>query len=192
MSRARRTATLLAVSALCLAGVLAGPAVAVGGDSSEGIAGAPTPATDSTDVPNAGNVQNLRDESRSQGCFGAGGSSFTIGSSDDTHIWVRLHLGPLTDSGTAFGGELVGTAQDAATVEVAAGAEYVGDGVGALVADPLEAFVVITGFEFRLPVFDDLGSAGLEDDQTPTVDTTAENGSSDDVVLDGPFDTLEC
>ncbi|APW99866.1 hypothetical protein CHINAEXTREME_19745 [Halobiforma lacisalsi AJ5] len=190
MSHSRRTAPLLTVGLLCLLALLAGPAVAAGDAVDAG----------SSDrlAENVGQVDEAEAEAdanatarETQGCF-TGGSSFTIGSSDDTHIWVRLHLGPLTDSGTAFGGELVGSAEGAATIEVAAGAEYVADGVGALASDPLEAFAVVTGFEFRLPVFDDLGSKGLEEERTPTVDTTAENGGSDDVVLEGPFDTLEC
>ncbi|EMA39666.1 DUF7332 family protein [Halobiforma nitratireducens] len=180
MRRDRRSTIpfVVIVVTLCAVGALAVPVAAGAAGGPIGADGDRSDAAATVDEPPG---------TTAQGCFGAGGSLFTIGSTDAAHIWVRLHLGPFTDSGTSFGAELVGTAEDAATVEVAAGAEYVGDDLTAL-RNPLEAFAAVTGFEFRLPVFE-LDAPGL--DEEPALEGDDAQTGDDDLV-EGPFETLEC
>ncbi|SDQ35936.1 DUF7332 family protein [Natronobacterium texcoconense] len=172
MRRVRRPATAVAVVLVCLAVLAVAPAV--------GIAEAEQRTDRMTET----------DSTADGNCLSAGGTAFTIGSDDSATIWVRLHVSALTDSGGSFGAELVGSTADAQIIEIVAGVKYVADGIGEFVDGPLESFAVVTGYEFQLPMFDDLESAGLEEDHPPHFDE--EDPSAGEDLLDGPFEHIEC
>lgn len=116
-------------------------------------------------------------------CFTGGGHAFTIGSEEGTHIWVRLHAAMLTDSGGSVGAELVGSTGGSSIIEVMAGFNYVGDGFLDLLTSPTDAFDLVHGYGFQIPVLD--------------IGPETENGASSDAATthssdDSPFEILRC
>ncbi|AFZ72070.1 DUF7332 family protein [Natronobacterium gregoryi] len=171
MRRVCRPGTAVALVFVCFVVLTAGPVVAETGhgDRAAGVDA---------------------DSAVGEGCLGAGGTAFTIGSDDSATIWVRLHFGLLTDSGGSIGAELVGATTDGNIVEIVAGVDYVADDFDEFTDAPLEAFAVVTGYEFQLPMFDDLESAGLDEDHPPHFDE--DDPDAGEELLDGPFEHIEC
>lgn len=143
------------------------------------------PAVASAASPGAQDLDEPTTEAAG-GCFSGDGTSFVIGSEDDTHIWVRLHLGLFTGSGGSVGVELTGSTDRYRVVETVAGVDYAGEGVLGAVTSPLESFQAVGGFELQLPMLETATQHGLQNDTAPTVD------ESNDPLVEGPFDVIEC
>lgn len=142
MERFRRLGTVLLCSLVLLtSGPIAGAAQ-----------GATAGATGHAAVPAQTDVDGGAQAATA--CFDGAGTEFVIGPPDGTHIWVRLHLGGLTDSGWAFGGELIGSTGGNSIVEIIAGVQFVGDGFFDLLSSPGDAFELIKGFDFQLPMLE--------------------------------------
>ncbi|NUC73146.1 hypothetical protein HTZ84_12620 [Haloterrigena sp. SYSU A558-1] len=190
MGRVRRTGLVVCC---CLAILTVGPVVGAVQQSAAVADG--SPAASQTEVDADG---------QASACFDAGGSEFVIGSSDGTNIWVRLHAGPLTDSGWAIGAEMIGSTGGTSIVEVVAGIQFVGDGFLDLLSSPGESVELISGFDFQLPMLE-MASSGLGAGEVAGNDDGAENESEDGAAnesedgqygderaADSPFEMIRC
>ena len=131
-------------------------------------------------------------------CFTGAGTEFIIGPTDATHIWVRLHLGGLTDSGWAFGGELIGSTGGESIVEIIAGIQFVGDGFFDFLTSPVDSFELVSGFDFQLPMLEamtgEFTETGTDSANESSTDEGA-NGRGDgesDGAADSRFEMLRC
>ena len=133
-------------------------------------------------------------------CFTGAGHTFTIGSADGTHIWVRLHAAMLTDSGGSVGAELVGSTGGSSIIEIVAGFEYVGNGLLETLTSPADAFEIVHGFDFQLPMLENAMDSGIGTDgasgNEPNGSATARSADGGDGresnADDGPFEMLRC
>lgn len=138
-------------------------------------------------------------------CFSGDGTAFTVGSEDDTHIWIRLHAAMLTDSGGSFGAELTGSTEEDRIIEVLVGADHVGDGILSTVTSPLKSFDLVGGFDFQLPIFDDVDTdpdigngqfeSEFEEDDEPAEEEDPdeeETKAEEREENDGPFELIDC
>lgn len=176
MERARRTSVIL----LCgLALLAAGPAVGAAQQSAP--IAVSQAAVDSAEQPEPT-------------CFDGAGSEFTLGDENGTHVWIRLHAGTLTDSGSEFGGELIASNGGPPIIESVAGIEYVGDGLSDLLTSPLESFEWTGGFEFQLPMLE-TASNELGAGDAPGSDDGAANErerAGAERTGSGPFEMIQC
>lgn len=176
MERARRTGV---IALCCFALLAAGPAVGAAQQS------APTAVSQAAAGP--------AEQSEST-CFDGAGSEFTLGDENGTHVWIRLHAGTLTDSGSEFGGELIASNGGPPIIESVAGVEYVGDDLSDLLTSPLESFEWTGGFEFQLPMLE-MASNGLGADDASGSDDGAANESEQtgaERTGSGPFEMIQC
>lgn len=126
-------------------------------------------------------------------CLTGTGTSFTVGSSNSTNIWIRLHASILTDSGGSVGAELVGSTNETSIVEVAAGVQYGADGILDFLTNPIGSFDMVSGFSLRLPMLEDVRT-GLGGEEPPQSDSTqsAEDDRDTTGSEDSPFEMLRC
>ncbi|GEM_PF-4815159 len=132
-------------------------------------------------------------------CLSGAGTPFTVGSDDDTYIWIRLHVLELTDSGGSFGVELTGSNDGERVIEVVTGLEHVGDGILDTVTSPVGSYELVGGFEFELSIFDDAtpdidgdGTPGFDGPENESTDAGTEESDRDSESADGPFELLDC
>lgn len=183
----------------CIAVLAAGMTVGVAAGSGTGTATAATPsAADDADEA----------EQPATACYDTGGAAFTIGSSDETHIWLQFHAATVTDSGGAVGVEMIGATETASIVELVVGADHVGDGVVGTLSSPADSFDAVTGFDFQLPMLEDaqedLENAFDPDDDSDDTDGEVDEGedesesesdgsaSEGDTDDDSRYELLEC
>lgn len=125
-------------------------------------------------------------------CLTGTGTSFTVGSSNSTNIWIRLHASILTGSGGSVGAELVGSTNGTSIIEVAAGVQYVADGIFDFLTNPIGSFDTVSGFSLRLPMLEDVRT-GLGADEPPqSGDQSAEDDGDTTGTEDSPFEMLRC
>ncbi|QCS43270.1 hypothetical protein [Natrinema versiforme] len=130
-------------------------------------------------------------------CFTGSGTEFMIGAENGTHIWVRLHAAMLTDSGGSIGAELAGSTGGSSITEVVVGFEYVGDGLRDLLTSPADSIDLVSGFDFRLPMLENV-MTGLSAESTQSdgdrsngeEGTTGSDGET--AESDGRFEMLRC
>lgn len=179
MRRPARSTSIAALTVCCIALLAVSPVAATAGQS--------TPMLRTAGEADGQPVST---------CFTGEGSEFTVGSDDGAAIWVRLHAGPLTGSGWSIGAEMVGSLEGQSIVEVVAGIEYVGDGFLDIFDNPGEAFDLVSGFGFQLPMLEnaaaDLGSASSGDGTEATGDGQTAARESRAVGDDSPFELLRC
>ena len=133
-------------------------------------------------------------------CFDGAGTEFVIGPPDGTHIWVRLHVGPFTDSGGALGAELIGSTGGNSIIEVIAGLQFVGDGFLEFLSSPGESVELVSGFDFQLPMleamtgeFTERGPSGADDGDGTANNSSAEGGEErGGHASDSRFQMLRC
>lgn len=132
-------------------------------------------------------------------CLSGAGAPFTVGSDDDTYVWIRLHVLELTDSGGSFGIELTGSSDGERIIEVVTGLEHVGDGILDTVTSPVGSYELVGGFEFELSIFDDAtpdingdGTPGFDESENESTDAGTEEPDRGPESADGPFELLDC
>lgn len=142
-------------------------------------------------------------------CLTGDGSSFTVGSDDGTHIWIRMHVAALTDSGGSFGVELTGSTEDERIIEVVVGLNHVGDGFLDTLTSPASSYDLVGGFDFELSIFDDV-SPDIDNGETPGFDDEDDESDGESAAEsdgeepegeaerdredaeDSPFELLDC
>lgn len=196
MNRFRRTGLVLCCCfVLVTVGPIAGAAQRSPAAASQSPIAGQSPAASQTEFDGGAQPASA--------CFGGAGTEFVIGSANETHIWIRLHAGPLTDSGWALGGELIGSTGGNSIVEVIAGVQFVGDGFLDLLSSPAESVELISGFDFQLPMLEGMTgefteSGAMEHNESSAEDSSTGNGSTDggeapdDRDDDSRFEMLRC
>ncbi|MDS0477845.1 hypothetical protein [Natrinema sp. 1APR25-10V2] len=101
----------------------------------------------------------------------------------------------LTGSGWSIGAELIGSTNGNSIIEVVAGIQYVGDGFLDLLSDPVGSFDLVQGFDFQLPMLENVGVGETGSDRSggETGNQSTDGDESRDARSnDSPFELLRC
>ncbi len=103
----------------------------------------------------------------------------------------------LTGSGWSIGDELIGSTNGDSIIEVVAGIQYVGDGFLDLLSDPVGSFELVQGFDFQLPMLENVGTGMDETGNDRSGGETGNQSADGDQSQttrpdDSPFELLRC